>query len=114
MNDRALVDVVVADSAMWPVGDRPSAGGIVIQHAVERRDAAVVHVGRGQRNVAQSRRPELADVGRLPGHVVQSRVLSGIRQWSGQVVEPGIVEFGTSGLATSFEIGGAGEGEAVV
>ena len=39
-----------------------AAGGVVIDHFFERRQAAVVHVGRGERDVSQRGRAELADV----------------------------------------------------
>jgi hypothetical protein len=59
-NRRALGRVVPADSLIGPLGQRPAAGGVMVDRIRECRDAAVVHVGSGDGNVSQCRRFELA------------------------------------------------------
>src|SRR5262249_11553210 len=70
----ALGGAVLADTGELPVGDGAPAGGVVVQHLFERRDAAVVHVGRRDRDVSQRRRFERPHVFRLLGEIVRAGV----------------------------------------
>jgi hypothetical protein len=70
-----FVRVVVADTSIRPRGNGSTAGRIMIEHAFEGRDAAVVHVGRGHGDIAQGGRFELADVLKC------LRVLINTRKW---------------------------------
>ena len=91
--DRALVRIVVADAPMSaPSAIGAPAGGVVRDHVFERRRAAVVHVRRGDRDVAQRRRLELADVFGLLGDFVDAGIGRRIRQGAGEVVETGVVK----------------------
>ena len=70
---------------------RPT-GRIEVEHGAEIGQAAVVHVGRREGDVAQGRRPEPAAVAGLAGEVVQTLVFRGIGVFAADVVEPGVVE----------------------
>jgi len=45
-----------------------AAGCVVIQHAFECRNTAIVHIRRRDRDIAQRRRPKRADINRAVAH----------------------------------------------
>ena len=63
---------------------------VEVDHLGERRDAAVVHVRRGDRDVAQRRRAERAHVGGAVRVRFEPRI--GIATGAVDVVEPGVVK----------------------
>src|SRR5258707_9149405 len=62
-----LVRVVEPSSGVGTAGDGAPPGGVMVQNLFQRGNAAIVHVRRGQRYVAQRRSLELANIGWLPG-----------------------------------------------
>jgi hypothetical protein len=69
--EHALERVLAAYACIRAFADGAPPCGIVIEDFRERRDAAVVHVGRRGRDVAQGGRLEVAHVGARP---VNSRI----------------------------------------
>ena len=48
-----LFEAVSTDASVGPVRERPRASCVMVQHVLQGRDADVVHVGSGDRDVAQ-------------------------------------------------------------
>ena len=66
---------------------------------LERADAAVVHIGGRDGDIAQRRRLESAHVAHQSGHVEEPRVVRRVRAGTVDVIEPGIME------AHPFDVG---------
>jgi len=78
--------------AYGPEGDRPAAGGLVLEHLSERGDAAVVHVRSGHGDVPECRCLESADVFRPFGDLVEPEIVGGEGKLPGEVVQARIVK----------------------
>src|SRR5450432_1827105 len=92
------------------MADGAASGGIVFQHLRQRRDAAVVHVRCGQRDVAQRRRLELAGIGGALRLRVYSKVRNWIRELPGQIIQTRVMELDRNVPAT-HKIDGVAEVE---
>ena len=89
---RALVRIIVADTLVGAARDGAAAGSVVLDCLFERRDAAVVHVGRGDRDIAERRRFELSDIRRLARDFEEPGIGGRIRERTRKVVQAGVVE----------------------
>src|ERR1019366_6022547 len=75
-----------------PALNRAPSRRIVVYHFAQRGNAAVVHVRRRERNIAQRRRLELAHVGRVLRMQVKSGIGQGKREPPGHIVQAGIMK----------------------
>ena len=100
-----LVDEVVLVGVGAPVagmragGDVAATGCIELQHFLQRRDAAVMHVGAGDFHIAQAGRAELAHVLEELGQFVDAPVGLGEGAGAADVVEARVVERGLDDAA---------------
>jgi hypothetical protein len=76
----------------------------VIEHFVQRRDAAVVHVRCGDGDIAKRRCLEPSDVSGGSRGFVEARAARRITQRAGDVVETDIVKLRAAAFAPSFEV----------
>jgi hypothetical protein len=76
----------------WVVG--VGAAAVEADHLLERRDAAVVHVGRGEGDHPQRRRLEAAAVGLVVRDREASRLRHAVRRADAGVVERSSLKFG--------------------
>src|SRR5258708_8558514 len=67
-----------------------AAAHVVIEHVLERRQAAVMHVGRGERHIAQSRHAKLSHVGGAMRDLDESSIAGGIGAAPIYIIEPGV------------------------
>ena len=91
-DEDALERIQFADARVRPLGDGAATLAVVIQHGVERRDAAVVHVRRRQRDVAQALRSEQALVERIERELVDPLVAGRVTAVAADVVQAVVEE----------------------
>jgi hypothetical protein len=106
-DEAAFKWVVAADARVGAVGDRAAAGGVVVEDLVQGGDAAVVHVGGGDGDVAEGGDAEAAHVGGDAGELVEAGVAGRVGALAVEVVEAGVVVDAAAG-------GLAGVGDAVL
>ena len=67
-----FVGILAAVPGERTARDGPASSRVVVQHAVQRRYAAIVHIGSAKRDVAERRRIKFADVLGIAGELVES------------------------------------------
>lgn len=92
-NEFAFVRIFCPVSGQWPFLDESPAARIMVDHFFESGDGAIVHVGRGQFDVAQGGGAEPPHVGRPLSELPQTPVVQGIVARATDVVEAVVVEF---------------------
>ncbi len=112
-DQRVLVWIVVTVSRVRSAFDGPPACRIMIEHSFQRRNTAVVHVRRGQRDIPQCWRLEFSYIGGFFCVLKDSGVDRGIGQQACKIVESGIVKFDWP-RGVPLRNGSVGEGESTV
>src|SRR5687767_14615551 len=84
--------ILIAVSREWARGDRTAAHRVMIEHAIERLYAPVVHIGGGPCDVAQGRHAKTSHIPRLSSHRMNTCVRSRIVSVTAHIVEPRIVK----------------------
>ena len=109
-----FVGVFAAIACIGAGGDDAAAAGVVVQDFVQGAETAVVHVGSADGDVAQGGWAEFADVGWVVGGFIETEVVGGVGEFTGEVVEAVVGEFDAVGAVGSLIDRFAAEGEAAV
>ena len=113
-NEGRLIRVLAAVARVWAFRNNPASVDVVIEHSVKAMETAVMHIRRTNGYIAQRRRAEFADVGWVVGELVNSKVVGGVGEFSGEVVETVVLKFNAVSTVRCLIDGFAAEGEPAV
>src|SRR5580698_259021 len=93
---RVLIRISVTNSGVRPRFYRSATGGVVIEYIFQRRNAAVVHIRRGDGDVSQRGRFEFSDIRSGLRVFIRAYVRSRIGEHASQIVKTRVVKFDLS------------------